>query len=37
MGVDANPLPTVDIHRFQFSNKLDLGSGRFVERPNEWK
>jgi uncharacterized LabA/DUF88 family protein len=37
MGVDAKPLPVTDIHRFQFPNKVDLGSGRTVERPNEWK
>lgn len=37
MGVDAKPLPTADLHRFQFPNKIDLGSGRTVERPNEWR
>jgi ribosomal protein L32 len=37
MGVDAKPLPTADIRRFQFPKKVDLGSGRSVERPNEWK
>lgn len=37
MGVDAKPLPTADLHRFQFPNKVDLGSGRTVERPNEWR
>ena len=36
MGVDAKPLPTTDIHRFQFPHKVDLGSGRSVERPREW-
>jgi hypothetical protein len=37
MGVDAKPLPTADIHKFQFPDKVELGSGRMVERPNEWK
>ena len=37
LGVDAKPLPTADIRRFQFPKKVDLGSGRSVERPNEWK
>jgi 6-hydroxy-3-succinoylpyridine 3-monooxygenase len=37
MGVDAKPLPTADLHRFQFPDKVDLGSGRSVERPKEWK
>ena len=37
MGVDAKPLPTGDLQRFQFPNKVDLGSGRVVERPKEWK
>lgn len=37
MGVDAKPLPTTDIHRLQFPHKVDLGSGRSVERPNEWR
>ncbi len=37
MGVDAKPLPTADIHRFQFPNKVDLGSGRTVERPTKWR
>ena len=36
MGVDAKALPTTDIRRFLFPRKLDLGSGRSVERPNEW-
>jgi 6-hydroxy-3-succinoylpyridine 3-monooxygenase len=37
MGVEAKPLPTADLHRFQFPHKVDLGSGRSVERPNEWR
>jgi hypothetical protein len=37
MGVDAKPLPTADIRRFQFPKKVNLGSGRNIERPNEWK
>ncbi|MCF7673852.1 MAG: NYN domain-containing protein [Akkermansiaceae bacterium] len=37
MGVDAKPLPTADLHRFQFPHRVDLGSGRTVERPNDWK
>lgn len=37
MGVDAKPLPVADIHRFQFPGVVDLGSGRKVERPKEWK
>lgn len=37
MGVDAKPLPAGDLHRFQFPDKVDLGSGRSVERPKEWK
>jgi hypothetical protein len=37
MGVDAKPLPTADLQRFQFPDKVDLGSGRSVERPKEWK
>ena len=27
MGVDAKPLPAGELHRFQFPNKVDLGSG----------
>jgi len=37
MGVDAKPLPLTDIGRFQFPDIVNLGSGRFVERPKEWK
>lgn len=37
MGVDAKPLPTGEIHRFQFPNTVELGSGRRVERPREWR
>ena len=37
MGVDAKPLPTADMLRFQFPRSVDLGSGRKVERPNEWR
>lgn len=37
MGVDAKPLPLAQIGCFQFPDTVDLGSGRFVERPKEWK
>jgi uncharacterized LabA/DUF88 family protein len=37
MGVDAKSLPTADLERFQFLDVVDLGSGRKVERPKEWK
>ena len=37
MGVDAKPLPLAQIGCFQFPDAVDLGSGRFVERPKEWK
>lgn len=37
MGVDAKPLPTAEIHRFQFPDTVELGSGRRVERPRDWR
>lgn len=37
MGVDVRPLPIGEIHRFQFPDVVDLGSGRKAERPKEWK
>jgi 6-hydroxy-3-succinoylpyridine 3-monooxygenase len=37
MGVDVRHLPTAEIHRFQFPDTVELGSGRRVERPPEWR